>query len=417
MGVAVRFDRVSKKFRRGEIHDSLRDLLSVGFRRLLRRGYEGTEERSFWALREVSFAVEPGEALGIIGPNGAGKSTALKLLAGIMRCNGGGIEVNGRLAALIEVGAGMHGDLTGRENIYLNGAIIGMTRAEIDRKLDDIVAFSGLERFMDTPVKRYSTGMQARLGFSTAAHVAPDILLVDEVLSVGDVAFRHRCEERMRALVREGAALVFVTHNLEQMRNICRRALVLDAGRSIFLGEPHRAVEHYLEVAMSRLGEMSYIDQPRESAAAVTAIDMRFLDEAGQPVVCAYPDRPLRMEMSFQLRRAVDRLTVETALRRGWGGDQLVSLNSRHHDVTFQAEAGTYRVYIDLPSLPLAGGNYYAIVRMWDADRAELLGETPFKFTLQVDDGGRGTGMVAFPHAWSELQLVKPGVAMEPAAV
>ena len=255
MAVAVRFQRVSKKFRRGEIHDSLRDLLAEGLRRLTRRGRKPAEDRTFWALRDVSFEVAPGEALGIIGPNGAGKSTALRLLAGILRSDGGQIEVHGRLAALIEVGAGMHGDLTGRENIYLNGAIIGMTRAEIDRKLDDIIAFSGLEKFINTPVKRYSTGMQARLGFSTAAHVSPDVLLVDEVLSVGDVAFRHRCEERMRALVREGAALVFVTHNLEQMRHICRRTMVLDAGRTTFLGSPNEAVGHYLEVTMNRLGE------------------------------------------------------------------------------------------------------------------------------------------------------------------
>ena len=200
--VAVRFANVSKRFILGQSHDSLYDLIVAGVGRVLGRRRRGGDDSTFLSLSDVSFELERGDAIGIIGPNGAGKSTVLKLLAGILRPDGGTITVNGRLSALIEVGAGFHGDLTGRENIFLNGAIMGMNRREIRTKLDAIVAFAGIERFLDMPVKRYSSGMYARLGFSIASHVDPDVLLVDEVLSVGDAVFRLRCIERMQALAR-----------------------------------------------------------------------------------------------------------------------------------------------------------------------------------------------------------------------
>jgi lipopolysaccharide transport system ATP-binding protein len=188
MPSAIVFDRVWKKYRRGERHDSLRDLLPAAVLRLLRPRRQASELQTeeFWALKDVSFEVGPGEALGIIGPNGAGKSTVLKLLTRILKPTLGACRVTGRVGALIEVAAGFHPDLTGRENIYLQGAILGMKRGEIARKLDEIVAFSGIEDFIDTPVKRYSSGMNARLGFSIAAHVDPEVLLIDEVLAVGD---------------------------------------------------------------------------------------------------------------------------------------------------------------------------------------------------------------------------------------
>jgi len=402
----VRFDQVGKKFRRGELRDTLRDVLAAGLTGLRVGKTRPVSDSVFWALRDVSFEVRPGEALGIIGPNGAGKSTALKLLAGILRCDYGNIEKTGRLSALIEVAAGLHGDLTGIENIHLNGAIMGMTRAEINRKLDAIVSFSGLEKFLSTPVKRYSTGMQARLGFSIAAHVSPDIMLVDEVLSVGDVAFRHRCEERMAKMVADGTTLIFVTHNLEQMRAVCSRTLVLDAGRTTFLGRPAEAVGHYLQAVMHRVGEMSYTDQPSLEEPTATAIDLRYLDEQDRPLLCAYPEEPLKIEISFRLKRPVPRLTVETTMRRS-RGDLLISLNSRQQGVTYDAQAGTHQVCIALPRLPVGGGNYFAHVRLWDADRCELLGETPYKFTLQVDDRERATGMVTLAHDWSDLQLLE----------
>ena len=219
--IALEMQDVYKKFRRGEIYDSLRDLLPAVTGRLLKRLHsEELGAREFWALQAVTFRVRRGEAFGVIGPNGAGKSTILKLLSGIMQPTRGALSVRGRLSALIEVSAGFHPDLTGRENVYLNGAILGMTRQEIARRFDSIVAFSGLDEFIDTPVKRYSSGMFARLGFSVAAHVDPDILIVDEVLSVGDFVFQQKCVERMNAIIRGGATVIFVSHNLRAVAEL-----------------------------------------------------------------------------------------------------------------------------------------------------------------------------------------------------
>ena len=239
---------VSKKFVRGEIHDSLRDFIPSAVARLLgRTRATSSSKKEFWALRDVSFDLTRGEAFGIIGANGAGKSTILKLITGIMKPTEGRIDVNGRLSALIEVGAGFHPDLTGRENIYLNGTILGMKRAEIAKKFEAIVEFSGLRDFIDTPVKRYSTGMYARLGFSVAAHVDPDILIVDEVLSVGDVVFQNRCLERMNSILRSGATVIFVSHNLRAIVELCPRSILLEEGKIVASGPSQEVMNTYLE--------------------------------------------------------------------------------------------------------------------------------------------------------------------------
>jgi lipopolysaccharide transport system ATP-binding protein len=231
MKPAVTFDHVWKRFRRGERHDSLRDLVPSIVRRVARRRPDRQDDKDFWALQDVSFEVAPGEAFGIIGPNGAGKSTTLKLLTRIIKPTRGECAVHGRTGALIEVAAGFHPDLTGRENVFLQGAIMGMKRAEVAHQFDQIVDFSGVGPFIDTPVKRYSSGMNARLGFSIAAHLNPDVLIIDEVLAVGDTVFQQRCFQRMQEFVRQGAAVVFVSHNLAAVSQLCHRALLLSAGR------------------------------------------------------------------------------------------------------------------------------------------------------------------------------------------
>jgi lipopolysaccharide transport system ATP-binding protein len=251
--VAVAMDHAYKKFRKGELYDSLRDLLPALAGRLLHRpGRSELRTREFWAVRDVSFEVRRGEAFGVIGPNGAGKSTILKLLSGIMEPTRGTLVVRGRLSALIEVSAGFHPDLTGRENVFLNGAILGMTRREIARRFDDIVAFSGLDEFIDTPVKRYSSGMFARLGFSVAAHVDPDVLIVDEVLSVGDFVFQQKCVERMTSILRGGATVIFVSHNLRAVAELCERVLLMDRGQAAAIGPPDEVIRTYLAQAEAR---------------------------------------------------------------------------------------------------------------------------------------------------------------------
>jgi len=245
---ALRLDGVYKKFRTGELYNSLRDLIPAVGKRLLRRGPAPNKlsAREFWALQDVTFDVRRGEAFGIIGSNGAGKSTILKLLSGIMPPTRGTVQVHGRLSALIEVSAGFHPDLTGRENIYLNGTILGMTRAEIRQRFDAIVAFSELEQFLDTPVKRYSSGMFARLGFSVAVHVQPEILIVDEVLSVGDYLFQQKCLERMNEIMAGDATIIFVSHNLRAVATLCTRSLLLDHGRVVQIGPSNEVIRRYL---------------------------------------------------------------------------------------------------------------------------------------------------------------------------
>jgi lipopolysaccharide transport system ATP-binding protein len=256
---SLRVDHVFKRFRRGERHDSLRDLIPSLVKRAVRRDRErALAPEEFWVLNDISFELKKGETLGIIGHNGAGKSTMLKHLSGIMEPTRGSIEVNGRLSALIEVGAGFHPDLTGRENVFLNGVILGMSRAEVKRKFDEIVEFAGLEEFIDTPVKRYSSGMFARLGFSVAAHLEPDILVIDEVLSVGDFAFQRKGLEKMRAIAKSGATVIFVSHNLQAVAEFCHRGILLEKGRVVADGPTDQVVRRYLDTAANTEGRPAH---------------------------------------------------------------------------------------------------------------------------------------------------------------
>src|SRR5690348_14743315 len=238
---------VSKRYRLGEreSYRALRDVLAGAFAVPWRhRARPATSE--LWALDDVSFTLGRGEVLGLIGANGAGKSTLLKVLSRITEPTRGRIVLRGRVGSLLEVGTGFHPELTGRENIMLNGTILGMRRAEIVRRFDEIVEFSGAQKFLDTPVKRYSSGMQVRLAFAVAAHLEPEILLVDEVLAVGDAEFQQKCLGKMRDVTREGRTVVFVSHNLAAVRALCPRSLVLQKGRLVFDGATEEAVHRYL---------------------------------------------------------------------------------------------------------------------------------------------------------------------------
>jgi lipopolysaccharide transport system ATP-binding protein len=302
----VVFDGVWKKFRRGQRHDSLRDLIPSVVKGLFRRSKpDQLETKEFWAVENVSFDVGPGQALGIIGPNGAGKSTTLKLLTRILRPNLGACRVRGRVGALIEIAAGFHPDLTGRENVFLQGAVMGMKRAEILRKLDDIIEFAGVGEFIDTQVKRYSSGMNARLGFAIAAHLDPDVLIIDEVLSVGDAAFQQRCVERMFSFKQRGAAIVFVSHNLQAVADLCDRVLFLNRSPQ-FLGSAAEGISAYVK-AISAAAVKS--DKP-------VAISASLLDQADAPVDVVTPGQPLRLRVTYRSRVDVAEFLVAFIVRR-----------------------------------------------------------------------------------------------------
>ena len=243
----MQVDQVWKRFKRGQLHDSLRDLVPSLSRRLLRStSNDALREGEFWAVKDLSFEIKPGEALGIIGANGAGKSTTLKLLTRILRPTYGRVEVRGRVGALIEVSAGFHGDLTGRENVFLQGSIMGMAIEMIRRRFDEIVEFSGVGEFLDTPVKRYSSGMSARLGFAIAAHLDPDVLIIDEVLAVGDYRYQNKAFGRIRQLVTSGIPVVIVSHQLDRIASLCTNAIVLERGTVAFRGSAADSIAWYL---------------------------------------------------------------------------------------------------------------------------------------------------------------------------
>jgi lipopolysaccharide transport system ATP-binding protein len=267
--IAIRADAVSKQYRIGAVErrpDTLRDLLSGGFQRLVRRRHGlPAGQAMIWALRDVSFEIRQGEVVGIIGRNGAGKSTLLKILSRITEPTSGMIEIVGRVGSLLEVGTGFHPDLTGRENIYLNGAVLGMKKAEIDRKFDEIVDFAETEKFLETPVKHYSSGMYVRLAFAVAAHLEPEVLIVDEVLAVGDAAFQAKCLGRMQKVAGQGRTVLFVSHNMESVQALCQRGIYLAGGRIVadtsarsaataYLADFARASTHSLRHRTDRLG-------------------------------------------------------------------------------------------------------------------------------------------------------------------
>ena len=259
---SISVENVWKRYRKGQTgYHTLREDLYNLTGRLLDFGGEKRRDRDaehIWALRDVSFEIKQGERVGIIGRNGSGKTTMLRLLAGITRPNQGKIIVKGRLGVLIEIMAGFHPELTGRENVYLNGAIMGMSRKEIKRKFDEIVAFAELEEFIDTPIKRYSSGMHVRLGFAVSAHLDPDILLVDEVLAVGDAAFQQKCLGKMGTAAQEGRAVLFVSHNMFAVQNLCTRGILLESGKVIVDGNVNTIIEAYLGSKRKQEGEVCW---------------------------------------------------------------------------------------------------------------------------------------------------------------
>jgi lipopolysaccharide transport system ATP-binding protein len=363
--VALSMDRVFKKFTKGEKHDSLRDLIPALAKRALRQVVRPVElkQEEFWALQNISFEIKKGEAVGIIGHNGAGKSTMLKHLSGIMRPTSGKINVNGRLSALIEVGAGFHQDLTGRENIALNGVILGMTRAEIARKFDEIVEFSGLAEFIDTPVKRYSSGMYARLGFSVAAHMEPDILVIDEVLSVGDFVFQSKGVQKMRQIAASGATVIFVSHNLRAMADLCDRALLLRRGQLIEDGPTSHVIHTYMEqIKTARLHD-------KDKKAAIESVTLR--DAKGPRVDFSSGDKAT-VTVKVQALKDIEKVACVIYLLDDKYYEVFNTSTERLGEPTMSLKAGESRTYEFELDLHLAPGSFHLCAMLYRYDISEL---------------------------------------------
>jgi lipopolysaccharide transport system ATP-binding protein len=318
--IAIRVDGLSKQYKIGlakRRHDTLRDELTDALTSILRFNGNGSAPRAqrsdspdtFWAIKDVSFEVKKGEVLGIIGRNGAGKSTLLKILSRITEPTEGRAEFHGRVGSLLEVGTGFHGELTGRENVYLNGAILGMKKTEIDRKFDEIVAFAEIEKFIDTPAKRYSSGMYVRLAFAVAAHLEPEILIVDEVLGVGDATFQKKCFSKMGKVAKEGRTVLFVSHNMPSVTGLCERILLLQQGRLLIDGPSHKVVAAYLSSGVTATGEREWADAeqaPGGEVARLRAVRVRTEDGCITDVVDIR--RPVLIEMEYDVLKPGYRL-------------------------------------------------------------------------------------------------------------
>jgi len=379
---SVVVEGVCKRFRRGQLHDSLRDLIPALIGRLGGKRAGELGPREFWALRDVSFVVRPGEALGIIGPNGAGKSTLLKLLNGIFPPTRGTIRLSGRIGALIEIAAGFHADLTGRENVYLQGAIMGMRRKEIERKFDEIVEFSGIEEFIDTPVKRYSSGMNARLGFSIAAHLDPEILIIDEVLAVGDFGFQQRAFGRIGEMVRRQIPVIVVSHQLDRISTLCTHALLLKRGEVAHRGTPAECISAYvLESSTASLPEVG--SGPGAFLASLTA-PHDTSTRSGERMV-------FRVAGEVRPGGTSEHQSIGFRLRSAQTG-QIVFFSTSARCGLELPGSGPFEVEISL-QLNVAPGIYALETTVWDAKKDKNVSNGPATH-LHVSSGTEFTGLV-----------------------
>ena len=322
------------------------------------RSHKGLSEY-VWALKDINFSVEQGDVVGIIGKNGAGKSTLLKLLSRVTTPTTGTIKARGRIASLLEVGTGFHPEMTGRENIYMNGAIMGMTKAEITRKMDEIVDFSGCERYIDTPVKRYSSGMTVRLGFAVAAHLDPEILVVDEVLAVGDAEFQKKAIGKMQDVSKgEGRTVLFVSHNMAAVRSLCKSGIVLKDGLFNFQGTANDAVDYYLKAYADDYSSLPLEEIPRtdKTNGLLKFIDISFLNEKNEPIT-PHCGKFLRIRLKMKVEKGADQCYVAIDVNNMYG-DPIMNFCSYITMDEFKLTPGIHDADLDIPKLPLSSGIY-----------------------------------------------------------
>jgi lipopolysaccharide transport system ATP-binding protein len=370
----IQFDNVSKKYKLGLTRTSLPSLISGWFKRSWRCNPELIiSNNNFWALQNVSFELKKGESLALIGANGAGKTTILKLLSKITKPTTGSIKTNGQLSALIELGAGFHPDLTGRENIFLNGTILGLRHRQIEKRLDEIICFSELERFIDTPVKRYSSGMVVRLGFAVASCIEPEILLVDEVLAVGDTSFQQKCMKRIRSLLIDGASIIFVSHNMYLIQAVCSRAIYLDQGSIKSIGETKDIVDMYeKDVHRKHLKKLPGLYQGYggdPDAVRITKVDV-LSAETNDPGTFS-SDQKAQIRIYYYANRPVGKVHVSVFIRRS---DGLTCCMMRTKIDNFELEINSVQgvVILFLESLQLITGSYY--VEVWFLNDTDSMG-------------------------------------------
>lgn len=369
---AVIFDHVSKKYRLTHFKQgSLKDQLTTRLARLnpfSTQSQRHTEE-DFWALKDVTFEIQRGECVGIIGPNGSGKSTTLKILSNVTQPTSGTSRINGRLGALIEVGAGFHAELSGRENIFLNGSILGMSKAEIRAKFDSIVDFSEIEQFIDTPVKHYSSGMYVRLGFAIAIHNEPEVMLIDEILAVGDLSFQRKCFAKIEELKREGRTIVLVSHSMSQIQSICERAILLNKGALVADGHADGVAHRY--VALSSSGAVDAQAVRRGSGRTFELCDARMIDVDGEEIRSISPGAPTSIEIDYRADLPLNNPTLVLVLRRD--RTRIYSSNTSVIGISLGTLLGAGSIRCDIGELPIMPHTLDLEVYLFDESQSILL--------------------------------------------
>ena len=381
----IELEAVSKRYRLGErsTHSTLRDAIAASVRRAV-RFRPAPEDEDLWSLRDVSLAVEDGAALGIVGRNGAGKSTLLKIITRITEPTSGVSRTRGSVGSLLEVGTGFHPELTGRENVYLNGAILGMKRREIDRRFDEIADFAGVHRFLDTPVKRYSSGMYLRLAFSVAAHLDAEIMAIDEVLAVGDAEFQARCLGKMGALERDGRTVVFVSHDVEAIARLCRNAVWLEFGVVKAHGPTRGVIDAYLAAGAELVGRRTFPDRP-DRTASLRSVSLT--DESGRLGAIVDRDHAFAVELRFVIQEPIRGLDVTVFVENLYGVRVLDEAWSEHGGGG-RGMAGEYVARVVVPPV-LAVGEYVAGVWVGSAYETLVYEEQALRFRLEGSHRGR----------------------------
>jgi lipopolysaccharide transport system ATP-binding protein len=402
----VELKGISKRYRLGVGHEGIREVITNSFRRNLRGNSSDQKNQYIWAINNINLKINEGETVGVIGPNGAGKTTILKIISKVTQPTTGTVTVNGRVSALIELGAGFHPDLTGRENIYLNGAILGMSRQEIRKRFDEIVEFSELEEFIDTPVKRFSSGMYARLGFAVAAHVNPDILLVDEVLSVGDESFQIKCRDFIHSFVKSGKTSIFVSHNMYAIDQLCHRVILLDRGRISKSGRASEVLKEYLDQTDQRILQMKQAGKTFSEDKLIIE-KFRLNNEfgnvsdsfkSGEDIIVSLDYRALTQDQRLYFVIYISQSDVRASL---FAANMMID---NHFQSNVNDQGSVSCRFVNVPLMPRS---YDVWVEVYGEDRSKLLykwrvlGKFRILDNENVDDGS--VGSVRFRRAHSPI--------------
>lgn len=427
----IRVENLSKKYiidhQKLERHNTLRDAIVGGAKSITQKFLQPSEQRlsnpaheEFWALKDVSFEIKQGDRVGIIGRNGAGKSTLLKILSRITEPTKGRIQIKGRVASLLEVGTGFHPELTGRENIYLNGAILGMSKAEIQRKFDEIVAFAEVEQFLDTPVKRYSSGMYVRLAFAVAAHLEPEILIVDEVLAVGDLQFQKKCLGKMEDVANEGRTVIFVSHQMASVNQLCHQIVWLNKGQIFHQGKTSDILSQYLAQGSSDEPIVIVEEQDSQNVKELFFTQVSLINHEGKPSTELDVRFPFSIRLNYEITEPIVGVEMAIRIKTSEGASIFTTVYSDCSDTSkMNKTPGSYTASVQIPELFLMPGHYtisfaafqfernFHLLQNHDNVIRFTVCETGSKIAKYNDHRNIGVVLVEFPWKDEKLQKVK----------